>query len=95
MPTQEPEHALTAKARATKHIPLPISRKPRKQRRDAGTTRFAERLFVYWYPLAATDEELKLEQQEGDESLGLDQESQEEEHFNQEERSQTSEEERA
>ncbi len=32
----------------------------------------AKRLYVYWYPLATTEEELAQEQQEDDEALGLD-----------------------
>ncbi len=32
----------------------------------------AKRLYVYWYPLATTEEELAQEEQEEDEALGLD-----------------------
>jgi hypothetical protein len=31
----------------------------------------AKRLYVYWYPLATTEEELAQEEQEDDEALGL------------------------
>jgi hypothetical protein len=31
----------------------------------------AKRVYVYWYPLAMTEEELELEQWEDDEALGL------------------------